>query len=161
MVKGKREGYCANPQFALSVTVEEIKAIANAFNDASRAPLFTEALASNNYEPCQFGLTVNSAKEICASTMGQSKDTRWHAERSRRVTSSVFGKIINRRKSVHPSSLIKSILNKQKKASVSASVQWGVDNETNAILKYQNELQNNVPVANCGLVVSPKWPWLM
>ena len=219
MVKGKREGYCATPQFALSVTMEEIKAMANAFNDANRATLFTDALASNNYEPCQLfntsstkrykqdnmlvsdavpalqmeslvvdeifknvpgdyipprnytleqlklmemtvGLTVSSAKEICASTIGQSTNTRWYAERSRRVTSSVFGKIVNRRKSVHPSSLIKSILNEHKKASVSASVQWGVDNETNAILKYQNELQNKVTVANCGLVVSPKWPWL-
>ena len=219
MVKGKREGYCATPQFALSVTMEEIKAMANAFNDAYRAPLFTGALASNNYEPYQLsnssstkkykqdnmlvsdavptlqmeslvvdwifknvpgdyvpplnytleqlklieatvGLTVSSAKEICASTIGQSTNTRWHAERSRRVTSSIFGKIVNRRKSVHPTSLIKSILNEHKKASVSASVHWGVDNETNAILKYQNELQNKATVANCGLVVSPKWPWL-
>ena len=219
LVKGKREGYCATPQFAQTVTVDEIKAMASAFNEANRAPLFTEALASNNYEPCQLfdtsstkkckqdnmlvsdgiptlqvqssvidgifknvagdyvpplnysleqlklmeatvGLTVSSAKELCASTMEQSKDTRWYAERSRRVTSSVFGKIINRRKSAHPTSLIKSILNRQKKASVSASVQWGLDNETNAIVKYQNELQNSITVANCGLVVSPKWPWL-
>ena len=219
MVKGKREGYCATPQFALSVTMEEIKAMANAFNDANRAPLFTEALAANNYEPCQLfntsstkkykqdnmlvsdavptlqmeslvvdgifknvpgdyvpplnytleqlklmeatvGLTVSSAKEICASTIGQSTNTRWQAERSRRVTSSIFGKIVNRRKSVHPTLLIKSILNEHKKASVSASVQWGVDNETNEILKYQTELQNKATVANCGLVVSPKWPWL-
>ena len=199
--------------------MEEIKAMANAFNDANRATLFTDALASNNYEPCQLfntsstkrfkqdnmlvsdavptlqmeglvvdeifknvpgdyipprnytleqlklmevtvGLTVSSVKDICASTIGQSTNTRWYAERSRRLTSSVFGKIVNRRKSVHPTSLIKSILNEHKKASVSASVQWGVDNETNAILKYQNELQNKVTVANWGLVVSPKWPWL-
>ena len=69
------------------------------------------------------GLTVSSAKEICASTIGQSTNARWHAEHSRRVTSSVFGKIVNPRKSVHPTSLIKSILNEHKKDSVSASVQ--------------------------------------
>ena len=62
MVKGKREGYCATPQFALSVTMEEIKAMANAFNDANRAPLFTEALASNNCEPCQLFNTSSTKK---------------------------------------------------------------------------------------------------
>ena len=176
MVKGKREAYCATPQFALSETMEEIKAMANAFNDANQATLFTDALASNNYEPCQLFNTsstkrykqdnmlvsdaVPTLQQICASTIGQSTNTLWYAERSRRVTSSVFGKIVNRRKSVHPTSLIKSILNEHKKASTSASVQWGVDNETNTILKYQNELQNKVTVANCGLVVSPKSPWL-
>ena len=123
-------------------------------------PVLNYSLEQLKLMEATVGLTVSSAKELCASTMEQSKDTLWYAERSRRVTSSVFGKIINRRKSAHPTSLIKSILNRQKKASVSASVQWGLDNETNAIVKYQNELQNSITVANCGLVVSPKWPWL-
>ena len=43
LVKGKREGYCATPQFAQTVTVDEIKAMASAFNEANRAPLFTES----------------------------------------------------------------------------------------------------------------------
>ena len=55
------------------------------------------------------GVTVSAAKEICLSTMQQSKDHRWYAERSKRVTASVFGKIINRRKSLYPKSLIQSI----------------------------------------------------
>ena len=106
-------------------------------------------------------LTVSSAKEICASTIGQSTHTRWHGLSVQEgLHLQFFGKIVNRRKSVHPTSLTKSILNEHKKASMSASVQWGVDNETNAILKYQKELQNKATAANCGLVVSPKWPWL-
>ncbi|XP_028418783.1 uncharacterized protein LOC114544312 [Dendronephthya gigantea] len=169
IVKGSREDYCATPPFARTVTAEEIKSMANAFEKANCASLFREAIASNNYKPCELfetscnqlqnrkldnssvpiptqippsqlvdqifknvpngytppsdyspeqlelvktkvGLTVSTAKDICLSTMRQNKDPQWYAERSKRLTASIFGKVINRRKKNHPASLIESIL---------------------------------------------------
>ena len=109
-------------------------------------------------------VTVEKAKEICLGTMEQSHDSRWYAERSGRVTASVFGKVMNRRKSVHPASLVKTITVKTKPraSGMPASLQWRLDNERNAALKYKVHLENkeNVEIKNCGFVVSPKWPML-
>jgi hypothetical protein len=58
------------------------------------------------------GLTISSAKEICLNTIEQIKIL---TERSKRVTASVFGKVINRRKSMYPSSLVKSITTQHNK----------------------------------------------
>lgn len=46
-------------------------------------------------------ITVDEAKKICLSIMQQSQDPHWYVEQSRRITSSVFGNMINRRKSVY------------------------------------------------------------
>ena len=46
--------------------------------------------------------------------MNQSTDLRWNAERSKRITASVFGQVINRRLTIHPTSVIKSITQKKK-----------------------------------------------
>ena len=83
-------------------------------------------------------ITVDEAKEICLSTMRQSQDPRWYVERSKRITASVFGKVINRRKSVHPTSLVKSITEKTmpNTSRMPASLKWGLDNEKNAPEKY-------------------------
>ena len=114
-----------------------------------------------NHAITSVGVTVSAAKEICLSTMQQSKDHRWYAERSKRVTASVFGKIINRRKSLYPKSLIQSIT-KQHNPAVKAPtpLQWGLDNESKAIKKYEEILTGDETVRSCGFVVSPKRPWL-
>ena len=41
-------------------------------------------------------------------------------------------------------------------------LQWGLNNEENATLKCKDQVENkeNVVIKSCGLVVSPKWPWL-
>ena len=108
------------------------------------------------------GVTVSAAKEICLSTMQQSKDHRWYAERSKRVMASVFGKIINKRKSLYPKLLIQSIT-KQHNPAVKAPtpLQWGLDNEIKAIKKYEEILTGDETVRSCGFVVSPKRPWLV
>ena len=109
------------------------------------------------------GLTISSAKEICLNTIEQSKNPHWYTERSKRVTASIFGKVISRRKSMYPSSLVKSITTQHNKplATVPKPLQWGIDNEIKAILKYEEDmLKGDGVVRSCGLVVSPKWPWL-
>ena len=52
-VRGIRESYCATPPFAQTVTVEEIKLMANAFRNINRASLFCEAIGLNHYNPCE------------------------------------------------------------------------------------------------------------
>ena len=59
-------------------------------------------------------LTTEQAKEICSTTMNQSADLRWYSERSKRITASVFGQVINRRLTIRPTSLIKSVTQKKK-----------------------------------------------
>ena len=39
------------------------------------------------------------------------------------------------------------------------SLKWGNENESKAINKYK-EIHKNIYPLKCGLVVSPKWPWL-
>ena len=114
-----------------------------------------------NHATKSVGVTVSAAKEICLSTMQQSKDHRWYAERSKRVMASVFGKIINKRKSLYPKLLIQSIT-KQHNPAVKAPtpLQWGLDNESKAIMKYEEIPKVDETVRSCGFVVSPKWPWL-
>ena len=56
-----------------------------------------------------FGVTVSTAKTICSSTVQQSQNSEWYTERFKRVNSSVFGKVVNRRKSTYRKSLVKSI----------------------------------------------------
>ena len=71
---------------------------------------------------------------------------------------------MNRRKAIHPTSLIKSITEKKQPVTsrMPAPLQWGINNEEKTILKYKDGLENkgNFTIENCGLVVSPKWPWL-
>ena len=109
-------------------------------------------------------ITVDEAKEICLCTVRQSQDPRWYVERSKRITASVFGKVINRRKSVHPTSLVKSITEKTmpNTSRMPVSLKWGLDNEKNAPEKYLERLEKreNVEIKNIGLVISPKWPFL-
>ena len=114
-----------------------------------------------NHATKSVGVTVSAAKEICLSTMRQSKDHRWYAERSKRVTASVFGKIINKRKSLYPKLLIQSITKQHNPAlKAPTPLQWGLDNESKAIKKYEEIPKVDETVRSCGFVVSPKWPWL-
>ena len=66
---------------------------------------------------------------------------------------------MNRRPSIYPKSLVDAITNKKMKNSMPASLRWGIDNEDVAIRKYL-EIVDGLDVKKCGLVVSPKWPWL-
>ena len=68
-----------------------------------------------------------------------------------------FGAVINRRKSVFPTSLLKKRLGKNK-LFTSESTQWGKDHEQVAIAKYESE--NKIKVSRCGFIINTKWPWL-
>eukprot|EP00794_Sanderia_malayensis_P011636 gene11636-12835_t len=57
-------------------------------------------------------IDTEKSKEICVETKDQSDSKVWYAEGSKRIITSIFGKIMNRKKSLHPTSLIKSVLQK-------------------------------------------------
>ena len=68
---------------------------------------------------------------------------------------------MNRRQNIHPKSLIDEIMHKKQnvRGSMPAALKWGIDNEDVAITQYM-EIINDAEVKKCGLVVSPRWPWL-
>ena len=100
--------------------------------------------------------------EIGKNTRAQSDCGEWYAQRRCRLTSSIFGSVMNRRKTIYPKSIINKVI-KTSHTARNASCQWGTENEHTALLRYHEYKQKNDPVEicyACGLVVNPKWPWL-
>ena len=92
------------------------------------------------------------------STLQQSENVEWFNERRKRLTSSNFGAVINRRANIFPKTIIKKVLCSNKFNKIPQSCKWGLDNEPRVVEQYK-KLQN-VKVEKCGLVINPKWPWL-
>ena len=108
-------------------------------------------------------VSKQEANNICVNTLGQSTLSQWFQERKVRLTASAFGKVMNRRQSVYPNSLIKCIVDKtsRKSNNMPASLKWGINNEKVAISKYENhEDLCGKKVEDCGFVVFPSCPWL-
>ena len=104
------------------------------------------------------GISPEESLSICHKTLSQSEE--WYSERSKRITASIFGKILNRKHIVYPKSLIQTITEKKETRSnfMPAALRWRIDKEAVAIAKY--EACSGVAVNKCGLVISPEWPWL-
>ncbi|XP_065067596.1 uncharacterized protein LOC135693138 [Rhopilema esculentum] len=217
LVTGSRDTYCATPQFALETSPDELEGLVERLRLAGKAPMFCEAIESNNYQPCSLfqtsstralekfsgsifneqtelhyihrlfcevphdndvselqlkeeiiqniiskvGISVEKSIEICTKTIQQSEEPAWYLERAKRITASIFGKVLNRRPNNYPSSLIKAVLDKNKYCleSMPAPLRWGINNENTAIAKY-SEHNPELEVKKCGFIISPKWPWL-
>ena len=110
----------------------------------------------------KFEIDNARCKDIERNTRKQNGCTEWYEQRKCRLTSSLFGSVLNRRKSIYPKSIVNKIT--QQTQTRNASCQWGIQNEHNALLRYHQlkcEANEEVDVcAACGLVVNPKWPWL-
>eukprot|EP00112_Aurelia_sp_Birch-Aquarium-sp1_P004784 Seg1542.8 transcript_id=Seg1542.8/GoldUCD/mRNA.D3Y31 product="U3 small nucleolar RNA-associated protein 21" protein_id=Seg1542.8/GoldUCD/D3Y31 len=106
------------------------------------------------------GISPKESLSICHKTLLQSEEPIWYLERSKRITASIFGKILNRRRTVYPKSLIQTVIEKKETRSnvMPVALRWGIDNEAVAIAKY--EAYSGVIIKKCGLVISPEWPWL-
>lgn len=100
--------------------------------------------------------------EIEKNTRQQSQCKEWYDKRKCRLTASMFGVVVKRRKSIYPKSIVNTITKPSQ--AKNASCLWGTENEQNALLRYhQYKDDSNLPVnicSSCGLVVNPKWPWL-
>ena len=107
---------------------------------------------------------LNQLQEIERNTRGQTDCPEWFVERNKRLTSSNFGSVINRRESIHPKSIIDRVKNSSLSSKIPKSCKWGKESEENALLKYYDSKQcEDNPVEVCrsvGFVVNPKWPWL-
>ena len=106
------------------------------------------------------GVSIDRSIEVCLQTINQSTEPSWYLECSNRITASIFGKVLNRRQSIQPSSLVKSITDRSTKGGTSmpAALRWGIEHEDIAIQQYSET--NMHIVKKCGFVISPTWPWL-
>ena len=106
------------------------------------------------------GVTLDECRTIEKETQGQSDSKIWHLERSKRLTSSLFGRIINRRKAMEPKSLLGTI-QKTGKAICTPALKWGRDKEKVALQQYlESHCDPRMKVMECGLIINPRWPWL-
>lgn len=115
------------------------------------------SLEHKNFITAHLLLTFDETIQLEQKTVDQSLSDQWYEERKKRITASHFGSVINRRKSIYPKSIIKSILS-NKTPFKSEACQWGHDKEKVAISMYEQKF--NVNVESCGLIINPKWPWL-
>ena len=128
-------------------------------SDRQNSELVDSDTLQNIFE--KLGVSIERSTEVCLQTMSQSTEPIWYLECSKRITASYFGKVLNRRQSIHPTSLIKSITEKRMKGgkSMPTSLRWGVEHEEIAIRKYM-ESRKHISAKKFGFVISPAWPWL-
>ena len=76
----------------------------------------------------------------------------------KRLTSSHFGRMLNRRKNLEPTSIIKSITKSSntRTENMLPSLKWGIEHENTAINKYIEMQQQCINIKDCGLVIDPK-----
>ncbi|XP_065068608.1 uncharacterized protein LOC135693945 [Rhopilema esculentum] len=107
------------------------------------------------------GITFDAGITLCKNTLKQNEEQIWHTERAKRITSSIFGRVMNRRKTIYPASIVKTIIEKKEhRSGLPLSLRWGLEKESDAKLLYQEQLGDELIVEKCGLVVNPMWPWL-
>ena len=107
------------------------------------------------------GVTLDDSKRIEHETNGQRLCSAWFKERSRHLTSSLFGRIIKRRQPIFPKSILDQIQKTKVGRTVNApSLQWGIDKEETVLAKYKENMTKPLQVISCGLMINPKWPWL-
>ncbi|XP_062617264.1 uncharacterized protein LOC134278970 [Saccostrea cucullata] len=96
------------------------------------------------------------ASEIEVSTRLQSQDPKWHKIRQDRITASVAGDIIRRKKDCEP--LVARLRTTRKV--VSAAMRHGLACEPTAALAYVQAMDEDVNIYPCGLVIRPLSSWI-
>ena len=81
-------------------------------------------------------ITHSEILQIEKNTRDQSSSDKWFEERHKRLTSSNFGAVVKRRKTIFPTSLLNKIQNQSKQAKCPEPCQWGKDKEGKAIIEY-------------------------
>ena len=95
----------------------------------------TLAEKSNNYSETVKELkhsaiiTHSEIIQIEKNTREQSSSDKWFEERHKRLTSSNFGAVVKRRKTIFPKSLLNKIQNQSIHAKCPEPCQWGKDKE--------------------------------
>ena len=106
---------------------------------------------------------VDNATAIEEETQLQSLSNCWFVHRSKRITSSNFGRVIKRRETTDPDKLIKE-LTVEKIAIATpnqpAALQWGKEKERSPIDEYCLLMEEDERIIDSGLIINPKYPWL-
>eukprot|EP00795_Rhopilema_esculentum_P007412 gene7412-13168_t len=80
------------------------------------------------------GVTLQDIKVIEKETRKQASSHRWFLERSKRLTSSLFGRILRRRENVFPKSILDQIAKRRDGTGPNtAGLQWGIEKEKVAL----------------------------
>eukprot|EP00795_Rhopilema_esculentum_P009883 gene9883-18473_t len=81
------------------------------------------------------GVTLQDIKVIEKETRKQASSHRWFLERSKRLTSSLFGRILRRRENVFPKSILDQIAKRRDGTGPNtAGLQWGIEKEKSSKL---------------------------
>ncbi|XP_035684071.1 uncharacterized protein LOC118421033 [Branchiostoma floridae] len=105
-------------------------------------------------------LTVEEAVSLEGATVKQSECPLWHAERQKRVTASMFGKILKRKKEYNIKFLTGLF---GTKSAHSVSLAYGKSHEAQAKEAYIRTFESSnqaVHIHECGLVVDPFFSFL-
>ena len=107
-------------------------------------------------------VSKEQAIDIYINSKMQAKSPTWYKERIKRLAPSHFGRILNRRKNIEPTSIIKSITNSSntRTENMPPSLMWGIEHENTDINKCIEMQQQCINIKDCGLVIDPKTPWL-
>lgn len=99
------------------------------------------------------GISGESSFNFCCETIKQHIESTWYIERSKRITASNFGKVLNRRRNILPISIVNSITSRANfgKKSMPSSLKWGIEHEDVAIEKYAQSFPD-LSVKKCGFV---------
>ncbi|XP_038064580.1 uncharacterized protein LOC119734986 isoform X1 [Patiria miniata] len=103
-------------------------------------------------------LTEQEAVDLEQATVGQASCIHWFETREKRLTSSLFGKILKRKKAVNQSFLM-SLFGFNSKADSSPAVMYGKNHEDEAKMVFA-ERNPHLHVHNCGFVVNPAFSFL-
>ena len=115
------------------------------------------------YEKAQ-RLTIKDVEQIDQATMGQSGNESWFKHRHDKITASVVGTIINKRKTTPPDNLVKKIMGYEKQKSIPKACKHGIEFEPKAAEAYVEYMKMNghpdISVKETGLALMPEHSWL-
>ncbi|KAL5010799.1 hypothetical protein ScPMuIL_013104 [Solemya velum] len=87
-------------------------------------------------------MTSEETEALEKLTRGQNKNPRWSEERSKRITASNFGTIVNKKDSTKPDGIIRQMLYTTLN---NRYVNWGKKHEPAAIMKYRLTMKKKLP----------------
>lgn len=109
-------------------------------------------------------LTVTEAERqyVESQTRQQSSCVLWHQVRTRRITGSICGRILHQKNKTD--NLLRSVLYPKPMAVLPKPIEWGRNNEENAIKAYTTLMETqghtNLVVTICGFIIHPSKGWL-
>ena len=145
-------------------TIEHLAYIMGIYDNMPKTMTDDESLPRDQsfsavYE--KVGVSIVQSIEICKNTIMQSSEPIWYLERSKRITASIFGRVLKRRQAMYPASIIRAITEKASvpTRSVPLAMKWGIEHENDAVNQYV-AIHPLLTVKKCGFIINPQWPWL-